>query len=136
MQRSLQIGFILSTCAFLGGCSSSENKIAYAQEATGGLESITVSSPAFKFGKAIPKLYTADGRGISPPLAGNKAPEPAQQYVLIIEAPDASRAQPFVHWIVYDLPASTVSLPEGISPPGAKTRSEAQHWIEGTNSAG
>ncbi len=54
----------------------------------------------------------------------------------MIEDPDASNKQPFVHWIVYDLPASTLNLPEGISPPGAKTSGAAQHWIEGTNSTG
>ena len=31
---------------------------------------------------------------------------------------------------------TTLGLPEGMSPPGAKANSAGQRWIEGTNSAG
>jgi Raf kinase inhibitor-like YbhB/YbcL family protein len=136
MRRFLYIGSIISAGVFLSGCATGETKLAYAHASTGGLESISLTSPAFKFGKPIPKIYTVDGQNISPPLAWNRAPDPTQQYVLIMEDPDASRDEPFIHWIVYDLSASTVSLPEGISPPGARGTSSGQHWIEGANSTG
>jgi len=72
-----------------------------------------ISSRAFKEGETIPVLYTCDGENISPPLTWEKPPEGTQSLVLIVDDPDAP-AGIWVHWVLYDIPASLNSLPEGI----------------------
>ena len=94
----------------------------------GGQPAITVTSPAFQEGGAIPKKYTQDGENVSPPLAWSGVPAEAKALALIVRDPDAPGSD-FVHWIVYNLPPTTTELPEAapvLPAPGA----------EGTNDAG
>jgi Raf kinase inhibitor-like YbhB/YbcL family protein len=79
----------------------------------GTVDSLTVTSPAFEAGGKIPAVYTCDGESTSPPLAWNTPPEGTMSLALIMDDPDAHG---FVHWVVYDLPASTRELPEAIPP--------------------
>lgn len=81
---------------------------------------LRVTSPAIAPGGAIPQRFTADGQGVSPPLAWTVAPAATRAFALIIEDPDAPTPQPFVHWMVWDIPARTASVPEGTVPAGAR----------------
>lgn len=67
----------------------------------------------------IDKKFTGEGGDVSPPLQWSEAPAGVKTFVLIADDPDApSRrkpaAQPWVHWVIYDIPASQTQLPEGI----------------------
>lgn len=73
---------------------------------------IAVTSPAFVDGGTIPKRYTADGEGMSPPLAWTGVPMGTQQLVLMIEDADSPTPLPLVHAIAWDLPALDGHLPE------------------------
>ena len=77
--------------------------------------SITLRSTAFEDGGAIPSKYTCDGENNAPPLSWSGVPEAATSLVVIVEDPDAPSGT-FTHWVVYDLPASTTELPEGVPP--------------------
>ena len=70
-----------------------------------GLGALTVSSLAFADHMPIPERYTADGEGISPPLAWSGVPDGATSLVLIVEDADSPTPQPLVHAIAVDLPA-------------------------------
>jgi Raf kinase inhibitor-like YbhB/YbcL family protein len=85
-------------------------------ELTGVNASIGVSSPAFGYNEPIPALYTADGEGCSPPLEWRGVPMNAEAVVLLIEDADSPTPHPMVHAIVWDLPGSDASLPEGALP--------------------
>jgi Raf kinase inhibitor-like YbhB/YbcL family protein len=76
---------------------------------------IIVESPTLQPDKAIPRDYTADGRNVSPPITWRNVPAEAKELALILEDPDAGNPPPFVHWVVYRIPASATGLPEGIS---------------------
>ncbi len=71
-----------------------------------------LESPAFENGGVIPKAYTCDGRDVSPPLRWSGQPE-AKSYALIMYDPDAP-AGTFIHWVIYDIPASRSDLPEAV----------------------
>lgn len=73
----------------------------------------TLSSPAFQNGDLIPAAYTCDGANRSPPLQWPSAPAHTAAYALIVEDPDAPGGV-FIHWVLYDLPGATTSLPEGV----------------------
>jgi Raf kinase inhibitor-like YbhB/YbcL family protein len=73
-----------------------------------------VSSPAFSDGQAIPANFTADGADKSPELRWGGAPTNTQSFALICEDPDAPRGT-WTHWVLFNLPADTPSLPEGVA---------------------
>jgi Raf kinase inhibitor-like YbhB/YbcL family protein len=74
---------------------------------------IEVTSPAFEPGDTIPKKYTGEGQGLSPPLRWTGLPEGTKEIALICDDPDAPRPEPFVHWVVYKIPGNLTELPEG-----------------------
>jgi hypothetical protein len=47
------------------GCGSSERKLANRMELSGGLNTILVSSSAFRDDNPVPRKYTADGENVS-----------------------------------------------------------------------
>jgi Raf kinase inhibitor-like YbhB/YbcL family protein len=83
-------------------------------EVLGGPKTIAVHSPSFAPGARIPKRHTAEGEGVSPPLTWVNVPRDAKGLALLVEDPDASTPQPFVHWVAYNIPAGSEGLPEGI----------------------
>jgi Raf kinase inhibitor-like YbhB/YbcL family protein len=73
---------------------------------------MTLSSSTFSSGSAIPKKYTGDGPDLSPELKWEGAPKGTKSFALIMDDPDAPRGT-WVHWVLYDLPATTKELKEG-----------------------
>lgn len=82
-------------------------------------------SKAFKEGQSIPRKHTYDGPDLSPPLEWSDVPQGTNAFALLVEDPDAA-AGSWVHWLLYDLPAETRCLPEGVSPTETLPRGGAQ----------
>jgi len=98
-----------------------------------GHASLAVSSLAFADHMPIPERYTADGEGLSPPLAWGGVPAGAASLVLIVEDADAPTPQPLVHAIAVDLPADAQgALAEGALESAGHEGQEDVH--EGRNS--
>jgi Raf kinase inhibitor-like YbhB/YbcL family protein len=96
--------------------------LANAEEA----KNMQLTSPSFENQKRIAKKFTCDGEDISPALVWSAAPEGTQSFALVVDDPDApDPANPqmtWVHWVLYNIPATVGSLPEGVKdkglPPG------------------
>ena len=73
-----------------------------------------LKSTAFKANDAIPRNYTCDGSDRSVPLTWNDPPAGTKSLALIADDPDAPRGT-WVHWVLYDLPANTHELAEGVT---------------------
>jgi len=80
---------------------------------------LVISSPEFIEDGNIPRQYTADGRGVNPPLTIDRVPGGTQYLALIMEDPDASKGT-FTHWVLWDIPAAG-SISED-SKPGVSGR--------------
>ena len=74
---------------------------------------VTLTSPAFQDGHPMPVRFTADGEGISPPLAWKGVMGAARGLALLVEDPDAPSPDPLVHLLAWDLPPALRELPEG-----------------------
>jgi hypothetical protein len=74
---------------------------------------VELTSPAFEEGGWIPRDHTGEGRDLSPPLHWRATPEGTRSLVLILEDPDAP-AGLWIHWVLFNLPASPERLAEGI----------------------
>ena len=93
---------------------------------------MTLASSAFDHQGSIPKRYTCEGRDVSPPLAWSGVPAGAKSLVLIVDDPDApDPAAPrmtWVHWLLYNLPASSSGLAEGVPSLPAGTLDGLNDW--------
>jgi Raf kinase inhibitor-like YbhB/YbcL family protein len=107
----------LSCCAFL---------LAGILGFAGPVNTMNISTPAFAPGKAMPAQTAYKGQNISPELRIGNVPANARSLVLIVDDPDAPMGL-WTHWLVWNLPAQTTSIPEGKLPSGA---------IQGKNSFG
>jgi Raf kinase inhibitor-like YbhB/YbcL family protein len=74
---------------------------------------------SFEDGARIDKRHSGEGQDLSPHLAWSGAPEGTQSFALICDDPDAPSPKrpsgtPWVHWVIYNIPATASELPEGI----------------------
>lgn len=80
------------------------------------LSTMRLTSTAFEDGGGIPVKHTGEGDDLSPTLVWQDAPEGTKSFTVICHDPDAPLVQNgtygFVHWVLYNLPASTTSLEE------------------------
>jgi Raf kinase inhibitor-like YbhB/YbcL family protein len=93
---------------------------------------IEVTSTAFRNDQPIPTKYTGEGQDVSPPLAWSKLPEGTQELALICDDPDAPTPEPWVHWVIYKIPADANGLPEGVAKDPQLTN--PQGAMQGKNS--
>jgi Raf kinase inhibitor-like YbhB/YbcL family protein len=80
---------------------------------------LTLSSTSFEDGGVIPDKYTmaAGANAVSPALKWADAPSGVVTFVLIMHDLDAAvqrKTEDYLHWMAFNIPASTTSLPEGV----------------------
>jgi len=82
------------------------------------LSDMQLVSTAFQPHGAIPRKHTGEGDDVSPPLAWSSPPKGTRSYAVVCHDPDAPLVKPgtygFVHWVLYNIPASVDELPEGV----------------------
>ncbi len=84
----------------------------------------------FSDGGKIPKVYTLDGKDLSPPLEFPNLNPKAKSIAIIVIDPDA---HDFVHWLIWDIPP-VKRIPEGI--PHGHEIFEPFHAYQGKNDFG
>jgi len=81
------------------------------------LSDLELASSAFEPRGNIPTNHTGEGDDVSPPLSWSNVPEGTKSYALFCHDPDAPLVTPgaygFVHWVLYNIPASVTQLAEG-----------------------
>jgi Raf kinase inhibitor-like YbhB/YbcL family protein len=80
---------------------------------------LKVASSTFVGNGRIPLDNSAYGKNISPQLSWSGAPAGTRSYVVLAEDPDAGSPKPFVHWVVYDVPATAKGFTVNALPAGA-----------------
>jgi Raf kinase inhibitor-like YbhB/YbcL family protein len=95
---------------------------------------ILVDSPTMSAGATMPRDYTPDGRNLSPPLRWSNLPEGTRELAVVCADFGAGNPPPWVHWIIYSIPATATGLPAGlpIQPATAMPR-ELTGAIQGHN---
>lgn len=96
------------------------------------MSALNLTSAAFEHTGPIPRKYTADGQNVSPPLTWSGAPAGTQSLAMVVDDPDAPRAEPWVHWLLYSMSAETASLPENVAP--SERVSQPPGALQGRNS--
>lgn len=86
---------------------------------------LEIRSSAFTNENAIPPRYTCDGANVSPPLAWEGAPAGTKCLALIADDPDAPVGT-WVHWVAWNIPATSGGLKEGVAPAAKLTDGTVQ----------
>jgi phosphatidylethanolamine-binding protein (PEBP) family uncharacterized protein len=114
----------LAGCGGSAGAKSSAKRTPPPPRST--LGTIVLSSPAFQPGGAMPRRYTCDGAGVSPPLRWRNLPAGSVELLLLAIDLDGGHTGA-VQWAVGGLSPSSPGIAAGRLPAGA---------LVGRNSAG
>lgn len=92
----------------------------------------SLTSPAFTHQGEIPTRHTCEGQDLSPALTWSGQPAGTRSLALIVDDPDApdprAPKMTWVHWVLYNLPASCAGLPEGVTALPSGTREGGNDW--------
>ena len=82
--------------------------------ARGGSSRLLVTSSAFVSGAALDDKYTQNGDNMSPGMAWSKGPLGTQSYAVLAEDSGVNRAEPIVHWVIFNIPSTATGLPQNV----------------------
>lgn len=128
MLISILLAMMLASCSSSAMSTSDTTILETTTEAN---MSIQLTSEAFAHEKPIPAQYTCIGSDISPSLTWSEPPAGTQSFALIMDDPDAPVGT-WVHWVLFNIPASSRGLTEAI--PSEGTLSDGS--MHGKNSSG
>jgi Raf kinase inhibitor-like YbhB/YbcL family protein len=97
---------------------------------------IELESEVLRPGERIPLRYTGEGEDLSPPLRWGNLPDSTKELALVVDDPDAPTSDPFVHWVLYKIPANARGLPEGVGNLRQKRIEDPILAFQGKNSFG
>ena len=98
------------------------------------IEVMTLTTKAWEDGGRIPVKHAQPGRDVSPALAWSAAPEGTASFVLLVHDVDAATGNgtdDVLHWMLWNLPATATSLPEGIPHGGQRADGSRQISVSG-----
>lgn len=112
---------LFTAVVFLPACNSSDTKTTSQTSTTTAYTpppGLLLTSTAFQYNGTIPAKHTCSGQNVSPALSWARVPAGTKSFAIIMDDKDARL---FTHWVIFNIPADTTSLPEAMSqlPPGA-----------------
>ncbi len=136
MRTRRQVLGTVVTMTVLTGCSSATD-----EDLSAGL-----FAPTFSDG-SIPEQHTCDGSDSSPEIEISEVSRETASFALVMADADAPGPEPYVHWLIWNIPPDTASLPNGIpqrptvslsersTDPGFPDHGTNGPIVQGTNSA-
>lgn len=71
-----------------------------------------LESPAYTNNGTFPDKYSCQGKNVPPPLKWENSPAGTKSFVLIFSCPDAAIGSTFYGWVVFNIPADAIGLPD------------------------
>jgi Raf kinase inhibitor-like YbhB/YbcL family protein len=112
-RAALRVAAAVAVTALLSGCGLLSGPTALQNDDP---QTMTVTSPDFGQGRAVPNQYTCHGQGETPPLNWSNAPQGTKALALVLDDADAP-ITPYVYWIVFNISPATPELLPGRPPP-------------------
>ncbi len=100
----------------------------------GGVQVMTLTTPAWQDGGAIPAKHAQPGGDVSPALSWSNVPEGVTSFVLVVHDLDAAVSggmDDVLHWMVWNIPGTATGLPEGIGRPAELPEGARQISVSG-----
>jgi Raf kinase inhibitor-like YbhB/YbcL family protein len=90
-----------------------------------GLPHLSVTSTDLRAHRPIPQqFWGCTDPGVSPELTWSRGPAGTQSYAVMMFDPDAPTGSGFWHWVAWDIPPDTTSLPTGAVLPAGSVDGE------------
>ncbi|MBF2007168.1 YbhB/YbcL family Raf kinase inhibitor-like protein [Chlorogloeopsis fritschii PCC 9212] len=134
LQQSLSIFALLALSAASWAATASGDTLVMptkSDRSTREVKNMKLASSVLEENDFIPAKYTCDGADISPALSWDEPPPGTESFALIVDDPDAPR-RTFVHWVLYDIPATVRQLSEQI----ATVKTLSNGGVQGKNDFG
>jgi len=144
MTAGVAMTIVFATTAFAqvppGGAAQPRRSGGGGGRGRGAIQVMTLNTPAFNDGGVIPVKHAQPGRDVSPALSWSGVPDSnVASFALIVHdanAPIGNGTDDMLHWMVWNIPASERSLPEGVShgpnlPDGARQISASGPYYRG-----
>lgn len=85
-------------------------------------DAFELTSPGIPDGGTLAPIHAGSqnncgGENVSPALQWRNAPAGTRSFAITLFDPDGSKGLGVVHWVIYGIPASTMSLSAGGAPP-------------------
>ena len=94
---------------------------------------VAITCPVVRADGRLPDRYSAYHNNISPPLEWTGVPD-VKAWAIVVEDPDAPMKEPFVHWMIWNMPGELHGIPEDLgNDPRPLT---PQGAIQGRNGSG
>lgn len=131
MRQAIHRGAIFTTIAavllLIGGAVgavAASHHFAYQKIRAGlssGLPKLSVTSTDLRAHRPIPQqFWGCIDAGVSPEISWSGAPAATQSFAILMFDPDAPTGSGFWHWVAWDIPPDTTSIPTGGAlPPGS-----------------
>jgi Raf kinase inhibitor-like YbhB/YbcL family protein len=86
-----------------------------------GLPHLKVTSTDLRAHREIPQqFWGCTSPGVSPQLSWSRGPASTKSYAVLVFDPDAPTGSGYWHWVAWDIPTTTTSLPTAaVLPPGS-----------------
>ena len=125
---AVKVAAVYVTCAFAApGISIAQNPPAGGrgggQARRRPIEVMTLTTKGWEDGGRIPIKHAQPGHDVSPALTWSTPPEGTTGFVVLVHDIDAASGNGLddvLHWMVWNLPATATSLPEGVPEGGQR----------------
>ena len=127
IMRWLAVSVILIVPVAMAAPQGATGQAAAPQARPPAAPPLTMSIAAFADGTDIPAKYTQAGDQTSPGISWVNVPAGTMSFVLHMHDMEAARnhtTDDMLHWLVWNIPATVTSLPEGV-PKGEKLQNGA-----------
>jgi hypothetical protein len=105
----------VASAVALGGCGLLSRPATLRQSNS---QVMTVTSPEFGQGRAIPRQYTCRDQHETPPVSWSGVPPGTRALALVVDDTDAP-ITPYVYWIVFNINPQITDIQANRLPPGA-----------------
>jgi hypothetical protein len=112
MHRRRYLTGVAAGTALLAGCG--EGNRSDPGGATGSGTSLALEATPFDDGERIPARYTCEGGDVNPELTVSGVVEAVETLSIIVDDPGAGD-KPFVHWLLWNVPADTETIPRSVA---------------------
>jgi len=102
----------------------------------GGVQIMTLTSPAWPDGGQIPAKCSQAGGDVSPALSWSNAPDTAASFVLLVHDLDGAAGSGFddtLQWLLWNIPGAARALPEHVPQGGSLLDGSRQISVTGPN---
>lgn len=132
------VGLVLALGIAIGGSAQQRGASGAAGRRGPQTPPLRMTVVGFADGANVPTRFTcvAQGNGVSPEVRWSQVPSGTESFILLVHDPEAHPgrgAEDVTHWMIWNIPGTARSLPQGV--PAGNTLPDGAHQVRRGQSA-